>query len=315
LNKVVNRISFLPVSFLMPISATVLLSSAVLALPSRTVFSDQAQGHNAQALSLKVGKGYGVNIIVPEGETIKKAWLDDISRIGLSFDGNLCQWTTQQQQECKDEGATVIHLRQLEPVNFPSLPRSSDGGTLLTVVTAGAEGRKVYVFKLTPISGMAEFANLNIRPDSEKPTLLLPFTPVEKALPTVRAAAASREGNVPAHTAITPTPPQLLSPASVTASSTVPAPTRVESPSVAASASTGATTPSLQAITDINAIRAGLQVARNKKQINFGTTKWNQAQSALLWLSRGESRESAARKSGLPMPILTQLIRWGQQSP
>jgi len=313
----------------MPISAIVLLSSAVLALPSRTVFSDQAQGHNAQALSLKVGKGYGVNIIVPEGETIKKAWLDDISRIGLSFDGNLCQWTTQQ-QECKDEGASVIHLRQLEPVNFPSLPRSPDGGTLLTVVTAGAEGRKVYVFKVIPISGMAEFANLNIRPDSEKPTPILPFTPVEKALPTVQSAVPSRGSATPTLTAITPTPPQLVTPTSIKASTAPSAANeqqeamgskqpavypRVKSPSVAASTLTGATTASQQAITDINAIRAGLQVARNKKQINFGTTKWNQAQSVLLWLSRGESRESAARKSGLPMPILTQLIRWGQQSP
>lgn len=77
--------------------------------------------------------------------------------------------------------------------------------------------------------------------------------------------------------------------------------------------STQALTDSQQATEDINAVRRGLKIAQSKKRINFGTAKWKQAQSAIRWLIRGESKESAAQKSGLQMPTLSQLIEWGQQ--
>lgn len=77
-------------------------------------------------------------------------------------------------------------------------------------------------------------------------------------------------------------------------------------------ATTGAAKLSQEAINDINALRKGLQVARSKKQINYGTTKWKQAQSIILWLAHGDSREEAARKAGVSIETVTQLIKWGQ---
>lgn len=74
----------------------------------------------------------------------------------------------------------------------------------------------------------------------------------------------------------------------------------------------GAAKLSQEAIDDINAVRKGLQVARSKKQINYGTTKWKQAQSIILWLAHGDSREEAARKAGVSIETLSQLIKWGQ---
>jgi hypothetical protein len=362
--------------------------SSALAATVRTIFASQAQGSNSSPVMLEVSPGLGLNInLIPTEETIKKAWIDDPSRIALSFDSSLCQSFSEHQQECQSQGATVVHLRQIKPINFTALPRSATGVTLLTLVTQGAGGRKLYQFKLRPTTGEPKFTTLTIVPDPQKltpipeqtssvtsssqsqplrsnsqeaantkPTEVQSFTqsvpsgttppsrwqvvqsiPANPQTQSTATKPSPTATSTPSAIAPAPEPPSILpSPptdkqieqqASNSSSTTerplarisvntpkLP-PERTSLKQTVATSPTPATTVSQQAISDINAIRAGLQVARNKKQINFGTTKWKQAQSALLWLSRGESRESAARKSGLPMPILTQLIRWGQQSP
>lgn len=70
-----------------------------------------------------------------------------------------------------------------------------------------------------------------------------------------------------------------------------------------------------QAINDANAVAFGLTVARIRGEIKLRTTMWLKAQSAISLLRRGHTRESAARRSGVPIPTLLQLIEWGQQRP
>lgn len=117
-----KRLTFLPLALCL------LFPSSALALSARTIFAEQAQGTNGTIVTLEVSPGYGLNInLIPTGEVVKKAWIDDPSRIALSFDGNLCQWKSEQQQSCSNEGATVVHLRQIQPIQFQNLPRSRSG--------------------------------------------------------------------------------------------------------------------------------------------------------------------------------------------
>lgn len=70
-----------------------------------------------------------------------------------------------------------------------------------------------------------------------------------------------------------------------------------------------------QAIDDANATAFGLVVARQKGQIAPNTTTWKKAQGAIRQLRLGKSREEAARRSGIKVSILIQLIEWGQTRP
>lgn len=114
-------------------------------------------------------------------ETITSTDFQDLSskvssQIALSLDGDLCQWSGNQEQECTNVGASVIHLRQIKPIKFPNLPRSSNGSTLLIVITEGAQGPKLYQLQIKPASDKPQYTALNIRPDSEE------STPVAKQL-------------------------------------------------------------------------------------------------------------------------------------
>lgn len=80
-----------PIALLLSISVMLVPLSA-LALSARTVSIEEAQGTSGSIITLEVAPGYGLNInLIPTGEVVKKAWIDDPSRITLSFDGNLCQ--------------------------------------------------------------------------------------------------------------------------------------------------------------------------------------------------------------------------------
>lgn len=172
---------------LLPIALSLIPYSA-LALSAKTVSVQQAQGTAGSIVTLEVAPGYGLNInLIPTGEVVTKAWIDDPSRIVLSFDGNLCQQVGDRQQECKDEGATVVHLRQIQAIAFPNLPRNSNGGTLLTLITESSEGRKLYQFKVIPVSGQPKYTVLSINPEVEQISPVLPLAPVRQNLPIVKA--------------------------------------------------------------------------------------------------------------------------------
>ncbi len=76
-----------------------------------TIFAATANGTNGAIVTLEVAPGLGLNLnLISTGEVVKKAWIDDPSRITLSFDGNLCQpMSDNQSASCSDAGATVVH--------------------------------------------------------------------------------------------------------------------------------------------------------------------------------------------------------------
>lgn len=165
--KSMKSLAFLPLAF------SLLFPSSVLALPTRTVFAEQAQGVSGSGVNLEVPPGYGLTInFIETGETVKQAWIGDPSRFVFSSNGNLCPQGLQDSTNCTNTGATVIFLRQIKPVDFPVLVSSSDGGTQLTLITEGIEGQKQYSFGLSAVSrGKPKYTTLIIKPDSEKQDL------------------------------------------------------------------------------------------------------------------------------------------------
>jgi hypothetical protein len=77
----------------------------------------------------------------------------------LDFDTPLCGG--QGNERCG--GATIIHLRRIQPLKFPHLP--STPNTLLTVVTDAQGTRKVYYFSISYGSGQAKYIAVNINTD------------------------------------------------------------------------------------------------------------------------------------------------------
>ncbi len=250
--------------------------SNALATSVRTIFAALAEGTTGTIVTLKVSPGQGLNInLIPTGEEVKKAWIDDPSQIALSFDGNLCQSSGNQQQECADVGATVIHLRQIKPINFPALPRSRSRTTLLTLITEGASGRKLYQFKVVPISDEPEYTTVTIEPNPEKLTPIIEQTPTPRTLSDPKTA----HGQVSY-----PNPPTTIRDSYFQ-----------------------------QAIINANAAAYGLAVAQQKGQIILSSSTWIRTQKAIEQLRRGKSIESAAASAEIPIPVLKQLITWGQQ--
>lgn len=128
---------------------------------ARTVYLEEIASSSHRLTEITVWSGYGLNLnFIPSGEMIKKVWLDDPSRITLSFDGQLCQ----SDANCTNQGATVIHLKQIEEINFPNIPQSATGETLLTVITEGESGRNLYQFKVKPAFGEPDYTTVNIKP-------------------------------------------------------------------------------------------------------------------------------------------------------
>lgn len=167
-----RRIALLPLTF-----SLLFPSSSVLALPTRTVFAEQAQGFSSSGIDLEVPPGYGLTInFIETGEVVKQAWIGDPSRFVFSSNGDLCPQGLQD-SNCTNTGATVIFLRQIKPVDFPGLVSSSDGGTQLTLITEGVGGQKQYSFGLSAASrGKPKYTTLIVKPESENP-VSLPIIP------------------------------------------------------------------------------------------------------------------------------------------
>lgn len=219
-----KSLAFLPLALIVS-----LLSGSVLALPSRTIFTKQAQGISGSGINLEVPPGYGLTInFIDTGETVKQAWIGDPSRFVFSSNGNLCPQGLQD-SNCTNTGATVIFLRQIEPVDFPGLVSSADGGTQLTLITEGTEGQKQYSFGLSAVKGKPKYTTLIIKPDSQKPAFL-PIIPSKQApaappsmldkLPTVtssvqqqqRILAQNYSSNIGTATTTTPLPLAVTTP-------------------------------------------------------------------------------------------------------
>ncbi|WP_228059224.1 hypothetical protein [Nostoc sp. LEGE 06077] len=282
----------------------------VLAIPSRTIYSQDIQSNSVE---LRIWKGYGVTInFIPTGETIKQVWIGDPSRIGFTSNGNLC--TKDANQEC-DGGATVLFLRQIQPINFPHLTSSRDGSTQITILTSGADGQKQYQFKLIPAAGQPSYTSLVIKPDSERPATLLVNRPLTKPI-----NQQQKVGSVTPKLVVTET---VISDVAQTA---MPAATpegnadQTTTPEIAVTESVTPTitkplvaTGSVQR-DDANAVVAGLVIAHRNGQIKSGSTIWKKVQDAIKLLRQGKSREEAVSKSGISPGVFNQLIEWGKTS-
>lgn len=262
-------------------------SGQVVLANTRTIYAQDAQGMQSKTVELRVWKGYGVTInFIPTGETIKQVWIGDPSRISFTSNGDLCPKDAS--QDCHG-GATVLFLRQIQPINFPNMTSSRDGSTQITILTIGAEGQKQYQFKLIPASGQPAYTSLVIKPESERPAPLL--------------LANRREVRPP----IKPTRQPKIT--TVQPESNVPkiAVTESVTPTVKRAAANGTTHRD-----DANAIVAGLVIANRNGQIKSGSATWKKAQDTVRLLRQGKSQQEAISKSGISVQIFNQLIEWGR---
>jgi hypothetical protein len=93
---------------------------------------------------IELSPGYGVNIsFIPTGETVEKVWFDNPSFATLDVDGCLSGLS---ERKCERSGATVLHLRRINPLTIPRLPKTNS--TLLTAIASGSSGRRVYLFRV-----------------------------------------------------------------------------------------------------------------------------------------------------------------------
>ena len=106
---------------------------------------EQASGFGVSPTNIEIAPGAGVNIMVPPGEIIQKAWLDNPAFVTLDADG--CLEGTAKKCEV-NRPATLVHLKLIESLNFEGLPASFH--SLLTLVSNGSGGSQVYLFKIHP---------------------------------------------------------------------------------------------------------------------------------------------------------------------
>jgi hypothetical protein len=127
---------------------------------SRTIPVSYARGEH-QIVTVELYRGSGVTLnFRPIHETIRRAWLDNPSQVTLDFDDPRCA-SVGEPGNCT---ATVIHLRRINPLNFPNIP--STGTTTLTVLT----DVELYKFQLSfPNSGSPSYYTLEIQPNPSEP--------------------------------------------------------------------------------------------------------------------------------------------------
>jgi hypothetical protein len=282
-----------------------------------SVTNAQAQGRS-KATSVKVWPGYGLNIsFIETGESIIKAWLDDPSRIAMDLDG-------------KDGAASVVHLRRIKPDQGLPLMTSQDGSTLLTVITESETGRKLYQIKVIAADGAPDYYALNVgAAPGAKPRMVAQRPPTPKPVP---------EPVLEVEIAPTPVPPEQSqrmsfqpvevialvgkAPTSEPVGKKAISPKRVRQPIprrpvakrvvVKKTPSTASTRE--QSLNDANAAMRGLVVANRKGEIKRGSPAWYRVQSAVAWMRRGKSKETAATLSGVKVVLIEQVIAWGQRT-
>ena len=129
----------------------------------KQITTQVATGNSKKSIpKIELSPGYGVNIsFIKSDEIVEKVWLDNPTFASLDVDGCL----SVEGRECDKEGATVIHLRQIKPLNVRQLPFSNT--SLLTVIAKGQSGRKVYLFKVGMGNTTPTYHTLEIIPDKK----------------------------------------------------------------------------------------------------------------------------------------------------
>ncbi|MHC5739922.1 hypothetical protein [Nostoc sp.] len=276
------------------IAAFLILTSAakVTAIPARTVYQNDT---NSNAIELKVWKGYGLTInLMSTGETIKQVWIGDPSRFAFTSNGGLCPSTGLRvnpkqgdDSDCAGGKATVIFLRQIDPIKFP-VTSSSNGSTQITLLT----NENLYQFKIVPASGNPAYTSLVIKSDSDRP---LPISRGRMPVPLTVEKPQSAPPDFPQ-----PSPP--------------PQTIVVQKPQSVAVLRPNPSTKLNGAIqrNDANALAFGLAEAGRKGQVKPGDTTWNKVQDAIKLLRRGKTRDEAISLSQVDKTTFHQLLEWGR---
>lgn len=146
----------------------------------RTVSLEQAQGREAEPVTIPLAAGTGVNIsFISTNATIVHAWLDNPSWLTLDSDGCLVSAVMAQtrQEQGRASGqrgrevtcsapSYVLHLRRINDLKFPGLPTTTH--TTLSVITRNRDGaRQISVFRL--VRGNSTFHTVEVVP-SQQPT-------------------------------------------------------------------------------------------------------------------------------------------------
>lgn len=152
--------------------------------------------NKSRTFGIDLYRGHSVNIIlIPSEMTAKVAWLDDLSHVGLSFDGVLCEKWLNESCTADSGSASVIHLNlhkdiysicylpaddplalnAVEKAKCDIASHSDDLSTSLTLLVEGNGKKKVLVFELFPklneIAPHDRVRKIYINPDS-KPIFL-----------------------------------------------------------------------------------------------------------------------------------------------
>ncbi|QLE59718.1 hypothetical protein [Nostoc sp. TCL26-01] len=295
MNNLISLVQYLPKlksSLAFSLSLMLVNSGQVVLANTRTIYAQDAQGVQSKTVELRVWKGYGVTInLIPTGEIIKQVWIGDPSRISFTSNGDLCPKDAS--QDCHG-GATVLFLRQIQPINFPNMTSSRDGSTQITILTIGVDGQKQYQFKLIPASGQPAYTSLVIKPESERPAplLLANRREVPQALPTPQQKLISIN-------------PESTKPEIAVTEAAI-------SETITVTAKSSLVTGTVQR-NNANAIVAGLVVAHRNGQIKSGSTTWKKVQDAIKLLRQGKSQQEAISRSGISAQIFDQLIEWGRK--
>ncbi|PSB41593.1 hypothetical protein C7B80_30205 [Cyanosarcina cf. burmensis CCALA 770] len=268
----------------------------LLAASVRTIPMREARGEAGQIPTLTIWEETGLNInFIPTSEVVKKVWLDDPSRLGVDFDGTLC---VSEAENCSDTGATVIHLRRINPIKFPQLPKTQ--ATLLSIVTQGEDGAKnLYQFHVTYGQGKAQYATVNI-----SPVVSLPLNQQLQKPSTTQESQVENQPQLQGEGVTSPA----ISPVNPALSARKPVVASVERQPADVATSVEE---------QIEPIEAGMANAKQKNSL--GEQRQNlyltqRLQQFITFLRQGNSIEDAARRARIPIHFVNTLKQLGSTS-
>jgi hypothetical protein len=140
---------------------------AYAGLPVKSIYSSRAEGSGGATslASITVWPGYGTNLsLISTGEVIRRAWLDNPSRIVLDSDGGLTG-SGGQNSGSQSSSSQVLHLKQIQPLAIPGITKAPS--TMLTLIVDGPSGKKIYQFQVIVAKGSPQYHTLSVLPNSK----------------------------------------------------------------------------------------------------------------------------------------------------
>lgn len=154
------------------LAISVLVPQVAQAAPVQNIFASRAEGKNGKPLAkITLWPGHSTNLnLIPTGEVIKKAWLDDPSQVAIEFDGcpplrDQGQGVTAEEDRCR---SAVIHLRPTTGSTAPVPTNPENGTPVLILVAEGSQGKKLYQFRVEMGQGAPQYDTLTVYPDAQE---------------------------------------------------------------------------------------------------------------------------------------------------